>query len=133
MGLISRVSSRTYRNQNKKPLQKCRSPSISSTQLWPKKKPSTRKSDWCKLQTASSWTSNAQTALKSEPSSATLKPSSFAKVAVKSCPNPPVARPDSLLAAVSERSKTSKLFRASMGKPEKLKKSLINLFENLIE
>merc|ERR1711976_1075339 len=88
--------------KTKNPYKKCRSPSISSTQLWLRKKLNTRKSDWCKPQTASSWTSNAQTA-------------------VKSCPNPPVARPDSQVDAVSERSKTSKLFRASIGKSEKLR------------
>merc|ERR1711948_214523 len=62
MGLISRVSSRTYRNL-KKPYQKNHASLV--------KKLNTKRSDWCKPQTPSSWMLNAQTASKSEPSLAT--------------------------------------------------------------
>ena len=66
---------------------KCLSLSTFSTQVSLARKPSTRRSDSCRAQTVSSWTSNAQTASRSEPSLATLSPSSSAKDAAASCPS----------------------------------------------
>merc|ERR1712195_48267 len=99
MGLISRVSSRTYRSsdylektQKKKPKKRCLSPSTFCIQACQWKSPSTRKSDSCNRQTHFSWTSNARAASRSELFSATRRPLLFVRGAISLWLNQVVVR-----------------------------------------